>query len=131
MDQVSQNTQLTIHPFQNQEEKKNGNHGHKIWTTGLTNKLKLLKLEFHIIQIFNLTLKLILINSHWLESTVQASLNTQLTMHPFQNQEVKKNGNHGHKTWTTGLTNKPKLLRPEFHTIHNFNLKTMFHLILN
>jgi hypothetical protein len=60
----------------------------------------------------------------------QVSQNTQLTMDPFQNQEVKKNGNHGHKIWTTGLTNKLKLLKPEFHIIQIFNLKTMFHLIL-
>jgi hypothetical protein len=64
MDQVSLHTQQTMHPFQNQEVKNNGKHGHKTWTTGLNNKLKLLKQEFHTNQHFNLILKLMLINFH-------------------------------------------------------------------
>jgi len=121
-----------MHHLKNQEVKNNGKHGPKIWTTGLTNKQKQPKQEFHTDQLFNLILKLILINFLWLVKKDQDFLHIQATMHHSKSQEVKNNGKHGLKTWTTGLTNKPKPLKLEFPTNQpSLNLKMTFHLTMN
>ena len=121
-----------MHHLKNQEVKNNGKHGHKIWMTGLTSILKLLKLEFHINQHSNLIPKLILINFLWLVKKDQDFLHIQATMHHLKSQEGKNNGKHGPKTWTTGQTNKQKPLKLEFHTNQpSLNLKTIFHPIMN
>ena len=95
-DQDFQNSQQITNHYKSHMEKNNGNHGHKTTSTGQTDKLLKLIPESHIFQHFNLIQNLK--NSHQLENMDQVSHQTQETMPHFQNQEVKNNGKHEHKT---------------------------------
>jgi hypothetical protein len=99
--------------------KNNGKDGLKTSMTGLIIKQKLLKQDFHITLMSNL---MQIVNFSVLQVNLDQDfhLSQQIMLHS-QSQEVKKNGNHGHKILMTGLMHKQKPPKLEFHINQSFN----------